>query len=113
MSKRVVVVLLVAGMLPDLAAAAVYRCPDGSYQDKPCDKGGGMAVDTERGAVVSVPHEGPGAAVNRKESCESLVRKRAEVVEQQRIGGGRKRMEKLDRARRDLDTLIVVRKCER
>ena len=113
MSKRLVLVFLVAGVLPGFTVAAVYRCPDGNYQDKPCDKGGGQAVDTERGAAVSVPPEGPGAALNGKESCEPLVRMRAELVEQQRIGAGRKRMEKLDRARRDLDTLIVVRKCER
>jgi hypothetical protein len=94
--------------LPGLAAAAVYRCPDGSYQDKPCDKGGGKAVNTDRGAVVRAS---PDAASPSGMNCEQLLGRRDEIAEQQRIGGGKTKMEKLERSRKDVAKQIAAKKC--
>ena len=40
----------IASLLSAPCAAAVYRCADGSFQDKPCDKGDGKVV-TKRDTV--------------------------------------------------------------
>jgi hypothetical protein len=39
------------------ATAAVYRCPDGSFQDKPCDKGDGKVVTKRNTAGKPKPPE--------------------------------------------------------
>jgi hypothetical protein len=90
------------------AMAAVYRCPDGSYQDKPCDKGGGRAVDTERGAVVRSP---PAAAAASGMNCAQLARRRDEIVELQRLGASKAKMDKLERSRKDVARQMAVKKC--
>jgi hypothetical protein len=90
------------------AKAAVYRCPDGSYQDKPCDKGGGRAVDTNRGAVVRTS---PDAAAASEMSCEQLAKRRDEIVELQRLGASKAKMDKLERSRKDVARRMAVKKC--
>lgn len=90
------------------ATAAVYRCPDGSYQDKPCDKGGGRAVNTDRGAVVRAS---PDPAAPSGMDCGQLAKRRDEIVERQRLGASKAKMDKLERSRKDVARQMAVKKC--
>lgn len=103
--------------MPAASSAGVYRCPDGSYQDKPCDKGGGKAVDTSRGAVLRTSPDGPestpGRAALKSRSCEDLAKQMDAITQQQQAGAGKARMEKLERARRDVDSVMAAKRCNR
>lgn len=103
---------LVAGLaMPTFAAGAVFRCPDGSYQDKPCDKGGGKVVTPKPAVVRSSPDAG--GAADTATGCRELESRRDRVIEQQRTGATRARMDTLERTRRDLDRQIRLKKCEK
>lgn len=114
--------LLLAAMIallamPAASNAGVFRCPDGSYQDKPCDKGGGKAVDTNRGAVLRTSPDGPestpGKAALKSRSCEDLTKQLDAITQQQQAGASKARMEKLERARRDVDGAMAAKRCKR
>ena len=102
--------------MPLASTAGVFRCPDGSYQDKPCDKGGGKAIDTKRGAVVRTSPDGPestpGKAALQSRSCGELAKQREAIARQQEAGAGKARMEKLERARKDIDGVMTAKRCK-
>ncbi len=62
--------------LPPLSAhgAKVYRCPDGSYADKPCGEGARVVTTTRRSSSDNAAHQ---ACVAVGEDAERLARRKA------------------------------------
>jgi len=54
--------------------AKVYRCPDGSYADKPCGEGARVVTTTRRSSSENAAHQ---ACVSVGEDAERLARRKA------------------------------------
>ena len=61
-----VIAAALVATLPVISPAAVYRCPDGSFQDKPCDKGDSKVVNKRNTAGKPRPPDDVCAALGQQ-----------------------------------------------